>query len=165
MDFFSKPVGVLKPEDLEALARSGIDENQTLEFKSALPNHELNNDPWVKDRKINDAAKFEVLKRLVAFANADGGWFIIGLAEPSDGGTYADRLHPLPEPGDLANRLQQLASERIDPPLSVLSIEPVLTDEGADEGVVVMRSPRSRRAPHAVKGGTEDELLPAVARA
>ena len=65
MDFFSKPVGVLKPEDLEALARSGIDENQTLEFKSALPNHELNNDPWVKDRKINDAAKFEVLKRLV----------------------------------------------------------------------------------------------------
>ncbi len=82
----------LPPEELRRLVAGG--EGKALEFKRGLPRDE------------------KVARTLCAFANTRGGILLVGV---DDRGAFSGA----PRPRETRSRLRAVASERLDPPLSV----------------------------------------------
>ena len=72
MSIFTKPISQLATDDLQELLREKAVENARLEFKSEVPN------------------KDETLKKLSSFANAFGGFMVVGAKASSADGRIED---------------------------------------------------------------------------
>jgi hypothetical protein len=152
-NFFTKPLDQVDANDIKGLIDTP--EGQLFEIKSQLAADKNGRDLWYespedgKTRKgPSDYAKQNIFKEVVAFANSEGGWIVIGLEETSDHPKrVAGIAEPLRDCHELAERLKRASYDWIDPPL------PSLQCRGIDignpgEGVIVFRVPRSFEAPH-----------------
>lgn len=135
-------------EDVRKVATGQPPESDQLELKRAVPAKGNEPDRWVTHGdRIGDRGRNDLLATMVGFANAHGGWLLIGINETRTKPPKAESIVPVPECADLAERLRGAARECIDPPLPVLEIEGVATEKDGS-GVVVCHVPRSRAAAH-----------------
>lgn len=143
---FGKRLSDLTKEDIAHLVDNGVQEGAEIEFKEAIPG---NNGPenWSHSKNIHDGSRDQLLKHIVAFANAHGGVLVIGVRESSGKPSRAAEVVGIPFCDELVSRLTLQCSDVIDPPIPLLELHAVQTNEGGN-GVVVARVPRSRRAPH-----------------
>ena len=149
IDILTKPADQLGINDLQALIDSSVQEGERIEFKRDLP-VETGQDPWYDGRKLGKKAKTAILEESVAFANASGGALILGIdeKESKNGPGVANKISPIPRCGDLANRLESIFHEWVEPHIPGLEIIPIIKQD--DAGAVVIRVSRSRLAPHRV---------------
>ena len=146
----SKPADQVDAADIESLVTSRVPESERIEFKRELP-AKRGQDSWMVEQKnIGDYAKSQILTEVVAFANAYGGALVLGIEEDkSSEPAVAGSVYPVPRCEDLAGNFRLIFRDRVDPQINKLEIFPVVTN-GAEDGVVVFRVPRSRLAPHGI---------------
>lgn len=147
----TKPADRIDAGDIQALVDESVPESAQIEFKESLPARGSGDlDPWMQGAgRIGDRARNEILKEVVAFANAYGGALVLGIADSCSKPPVAAAVAPLLRCAELAERFRQVFGVCIDPPLSTLDVVSVPTD--GDNGVIVFRTGRSRRGPHRVK--------------
>ena len=92
-------------------------------------------------------ANKELARDLASFAN-DGGAYIVGVAEDKQAGSLS--VAPLALAG-LAERIEQVALSRCDPPLYVIC-HPLQDENDPGKGVLLIEVPPSPMAPHMVDG-------------
>jgi hypothetical protein len=103
---------------------------------------------WIKgEGRIGEYARNHVVEEVIAFANAFGGTLIIGISETETKPHKAASIVPIPNCAELAERLRLQCRDCIEPQIQTLEIAGVATDTSG-AGVVVIRVPRSRLAPH-----------------
>ncbi len=155
--FFSKLVDDLTAEDVAALKDQP--EGQIFDIKRDLPSPKGEApDPWHSDpqpggsrKGPSDYAKEGLFTELVAFANSEGGWLVLGLKETKDKPPRVAGSKPLPDCHELAVRLERATQEWIDPPVPSLRCRGIEIGAAAGKGVVVCRVPRSPLAPHRLR--------------
>ncbi len=153
MSIIAKLLADIGIADIEGLIADGAAETQLLEFKEALPFKPVKGQPETSDRwiskgdRVGDLARDEILAEMVAFANADGGTLVLGLAEDHGDPARAREITPLPRCVELASRLTSAAEDVIEPRLASLSAKPIPTDHDGN-GIVVLRCGRSVAGPH-----------------
>ncbi|MBI3453392.1 MAG: ATP-binding protein [Rhodospirillales bacterium] len=145
---FRKRIRDLTAADIEAIVAGEVQEGLHVEFKRSLPAKGGNDDGWHSGAsQIGEFARNRILEEVIAFANADGGTLVIGIGESGDKPARAATVNPIPRCAELAERLRQQCDTCVDPKIPVLECEGVrLHDDGS--GVVVIRVPASRMAPH-----------------
>lgn len=162
-DFFSLLLDNITPDDVKGLL--GTPEGQTFEIKGDVSLQGKRPDPWFRIPEPGrqregpgENSKHDIFRELVAFANSEGGWLVIGLEETKDEPKRVAGIKPLPDCQDLASRLQQASQDLIDPPLSALRCRGIEMGEEEGEGVVVCRVHRSPLAPHRlyIKGRSQE---------
>lgn len=145
---FGKQPSDLTPADIQRVCDEGWTENDRLEFKRTLPADGKDGDPWVRgESQIGRPAKKALLRELVAFANAHGGWLLVGIEETNEKPGRAREPVPIGDCRDLADRLRLVCRDLIEPQLPVLQIEGIPMDESG-AGVIACYAPQSRAAPH-----------------
>ena len=151
IDILTKPADQLSTDDLQALIDSSVQEDERIEFKRGLSAEKGQVDPWYNGGKLGRKAKIEILEESVAFANAFGGVFILGIdeQESENGPGVANKISPIPRCADLANRLELIFRDCVEPHIPGLEIIPIITQD--DAGAIVIRVSHSRLAPHRVK--------------
>jgi predicted HTH transcriptional regulator len=154
-NFFSKPLTQVDASDILDLI--GVPEGQVFEIKSKLPADKKIHDPWYDEPESGkprngpgDSAKHDIFKEVVAFANSEGGWLVLGLTETSDHPKRVKGVDPLPDCHELADRFQRAAYDWIDPPLPSLQCRGIEIGDIHRKGVIAFRVPRSLDAPHRV---------------
>ena len=152
-NFFGKPVDQIDADDI--LSLKDTPEGQLFEIKSELPAEKKSKDLWYTTpepgetrRGLGDYAKHNIFKEIVAFANSEGGWLVLGLTETSDHPKRVKGVAPLPDCHALADRFKRAAYDWIDPPLPSLQCHGIEMGKTLGEGVIVFRVPRSLDAPH-----------------
>ena len=141
----SKPVNDITATDIRTLIDTSAQENDRVEFKAALPANKGTNDPWTSGKgTIGEYAKKELLREVIAFANAYGGTLVIGISE--DGNGTATGSRPVPQCKELANRLRLVSRDCIEPQLPHAEVFGIET--GGTDGFIIARVNRSRLAPH-----------------
>ena len=119
--------------DLQRALQSGdISESNRLDFKATVGD--------------SNSTRRETAKDMASFA-VNGGALLIGVAENKELRTFAPapvNLH------DIIERIEQIAANRIDPPLVVHPRE--IPTEDSDNGYVWVEIPASPDAPHMVDG-------------
>ncbi|HVA11937.1 MAG TPA: ATP-binding protein [Stellaceae bacterium] len=146
----SKSLGDLTLEDIQALCDEGTLEDQYIDFKENLSERRDSGASWnagndaIAPRAVNALARVAV-----AFANAEGGWIVLGVREDGAPPSRASEILPLRACHDLARRLRQSLYARIDPVPTGLDVRGIETT-GDGAGVVVIRAPASPYAPHGV---------------
>lgn len=114
------------------MALIGVEESLHLEFKAEV--------------SFTDSGNAELLKDVVAMANAEGGHIIIGLSE--DGENRAATIQPVEGAQRCCDRIRDLCSDRIERRLSGLHARVLDT---ADGSVVVIRVPNEEPKPHWIR--------------
>ena len=147
----SKPPQEIDITDIEALIQYHVPEGQQIEYKKALSAKAQDADPWAEGQdRISDRAKNSILKEAVAFANAYGGALLIGIEQSDTKPPLATGIAPIPRCAELAERLNLVFRDRVEPLLPRPEIFAVRTD--GESGVVIIRLSRSRLAPHRITG-------------
>ena len=110
MTVLTKPLDQITWLDIEQLcAHGGAYESQTLEFKRDLPNRHGQPDRWGLGGDFIAYARDQLFREVVAFANAQGGTLVLGIAETKDRPPRAFQITPVPRVRELATRLEQAA--------------------------------------------------------
>jgi Putative DNA-binding domain len=146
MPMVGKPLREIDQNDLLLLVKKSWREDEQFELKQDLPS-KSGLDSWHTARRISPYARDKILAEVVAFANSYGGDVVIGMAESGDKPAAAERLSPIPNCVELAERLNDQARSYIEPPIPSLRTHPVVTAQDGS-GVVIVRVTRSRLAPH-----------------
>ena len=148
----SKPLDQIGPGDLKELIDSEVPEGEQVEFKESLRTRSDGTpDRWMTHQDgIGDRARNELLEEAVAFANAYGGALVLGIAESGTRPPVGAGISPIPRCADLAERLKLMFRDCVEPQIPRIDIFAVPTEDD-DGGVVVIRTGRSRMAPHRVK--------------
>ena len=134
--------------DLQRLVDDQVQESDEIEFKSTLPSRKGKNDPWQQGmNEIADYPRNEIIAELIAFANAYGGWLLLGVQESDDKPPRAANLSPVRACHELASRFRSMCRDCIEPQLPVLDVAGVATNDDGD-GIVAFYVPRSRSGPH-----------------
>ena len=120
-------------EDFDELCTSRAPENRFLEFKRDLPG-------------LKDKDRFEFVKDVSAFANADGGDLIYGIEE-QDGSASAIAAIKDVSPDSIELRLRQILDAALEPRLDQLQIRCVPVSDGL---VVIVRVPSNAKGPFRV---------------
>ena len=128
---FSKPVTEITREDLEAL--KGTAESDRLDFKG---------EAYVR----NDEDTREMLRDITAFANAVGGYLLIGIEE--DGEDRAKAIVGIENAEEEASRMLSSCRSNVEEHILGLNFALVPVTEGRQ--VLVWHIPRSTRAPHMI---------------
>jgi Putative DNA-binding domain len=151
MPLFSMPLRTISRGDVERVILEQHPESDSLEFKETLPaKGDGSPDYWINgESRIGNRARDEILEEIVAFANAHGGHLIIGISETEESPHRANEIRAVRGCNDLAERLGYLVRDCIDPQLPVIGIVGIPTDDDG-HGVIVIRVPQSRMAPHRV---------------
>ena len=146
----SKSADQITISDIKALTEAEVPEGEQIEFKAELSaKGDGSPDPWMSGKnRIGERAKNTILEEVVAFANAHGGILLLGIKESDTKPAVAAAISPLPRCTDLAERLKLVFRDCVEPQLSRLEVFAVPTED--DGGVIVIRSGRSRLAPHRV---------------
>ncbi len=167
---FEKPLSDLTWSDFEEIVAKGLEEDQTLEFKEALPVKDGSLDPWqLGGDKISAYARDALAEEVVAFANAYGGVVIVGIEETDDNPRRAKAFKtPLVRNCvECVERLGYALRSRFDPPISGFDIRPIPKPKGDGEGLIVIRVASSTLSPHGVgrppeayvrRGGAKEPL-------
>ena len=146
----SKPVDQIGVCDLQAFIDSQVPESDQIEFKETLPTRDGAPDRWITHRDgIGGRARNEILEEAAAFANAYGGALLLGIRESKSRPPIAAEISPIPRCADLAERLKLVFRDCVEPQIPVVEVFAIPTT--GDCGVVVVRTGRSRIAPHRVK--------------
>lgn len=146
----SKPADQISAEDLEELIASKVPEGEQIEFKESLSAEGGSPDPWmVGQDRIGKPAKKKLLAEVVAFANAFGGTLLLGVKESKKKPPVAASISPVPRCEELVDRLKLVFGHCVEPQLPRVEIFAIPIEN--DKGVVVIRTDRSRLAPHRVK--------------
>lgn len=146
-----EPIADLTFTDVEALIHEEAEEGPRLELKRSLPANDRDGDPWMKGAKrFSNPARDGLAKEIVALANAYGGAVVVGVDETDDHPKRACGPSPVPIPrvAACAEQMQQALDSLIDPPLTVLEVRGIEQPGGDGEGVLVIRTGASTRAPH-----------------
>jgi hypothetical protein len=145
---FGKLPSELTPEDIDRVVSEQVQEGSQVEFKRTLQGKGSEEDPWVSGRaQVGDTARNKLVEEVIAFANAYGGWLLVGIDQTREKPARADRVVPIRGCVELAERLGLMCRDSIEPKLPVLEVAGVsVADDGA--GLVVFHVPRSRMAPH-----------------
>lgn len=131
MWFDGKHVSEISPEEIEALVANKTPEDGMLEFKR---------DAYL----ATDRGRKEALRDITSFANADGGYIIIGIAETNH---CATSFSHVPDAMREAGRLRDLCLQCIQPRLRDLEILPKsIPTQRLD--VMVIHIPESGSNPH-----------------
>jgi hypothetical protein len=104
---------------------------------------------------IGEYARNEIAKEVVAFANTYGGTILVGIDETKDKPNRAKQPALLPQVHELARRLRQSIYDVIDPPLHVLEAAGIEAENEGTNGIVIVRTPVSRRRPHRLNANKE----------
>ncbi len=152
-NFFTKSIEEIEEKDIHELIDTP--EGQLFEIKEGLPAERDNVDPWYnetengKPRKgPGDYAKQSIFKELVAFANSEGGWLVLGLKETDDHPKRVAGISSISDCHELVSRFDRAAQDWIDPPLPSLTCRGIQIGNIQNKGVIVFRVPRSSVAPH-----------------
>lgn len=145
MDYFNKDIKDLNWRDITAFSaqlQSGAinKEGFYLELKKEPTNLATWSQAPAGKRKLSKDAKGQLLKEICAFANSDGGILVLGIDELNFS------THSIPDVETFSDRLSQLCSDVLDPPLRHVKIQHVV--ETGDEGIIVIEIPASNKAPH-----------------
>ena len=137
----------LNNEDIERIAYGGVREDGVTEFKRGLDEGaEPGQIPWAEGGRLSRPAKADLLKELIAFANAYGGTLYIGVSESSDEQRRADGLSLVPRIFELETALCDAMRDTIEPRLPSFDSRAFEFDRGA--GILAIRVPSSPIAPH-----------------
>ncbi|WP_371423274.1 helix-turn-helix domain-containing protein [Tardiphaga sp.] len=150
-DIFTKPITHITFSDISELVERETEEGVRLEFKRSLSTNDGRPDRWMVDQKsVGNAARDDIAKEIVAFANAYGGVLILGVEESDDTPRRAKAIFEpyIPRVSDCAERLEQALRSIVDPPLLSLEVRGVEAEDG--NGVIVLRVGSSPSAPHGV---------------
>ena len=144
---FGKRPSELTPDDIQRAIDEQVQEGSQVEFKEQLP-AKKGDDPWLTGRgRVGDYARNQMVEEVIAFANAHGGWLLLGVQETSSKPARAKAIYPIRDCAELAERLRLHCRDCIEPQLPILEVAGVpMDDSGA--GVVVFHVPHSRMAPH-----------------
>lgn len=145
------PIADLTFADIEALIREEAEEGLRLELKRSLPANDRDGDPWMKGAKrFSNPARDGLAKEIVALANAYGGAVVVGIDETDDHPKRARGPDPvlIPRIAACAEQMQQALDNLIDPPLAVFEVRGIEQPGGDGEGVLIIRTGSSTRAPH-----------------
>lgn len=138
--------------DIQKLKGDRAIETPTLEFKSDLSEKKGGLSEWRQGKEtVSGYARDRLLSEIMAFANANGGFLVLGVEE--DKGKPPRRvcaLLPFPKVHDLYERLVGMCRDGIDPQIPNLQIHPVEIG-GNGDGVIVFKIPRSPIRPHRLK--------------
>ncbi len=147
----SKPLDQIGIDDIRELIDSEVPEGEQIEFKQSLRTKgDGKPDGWLSGaRTIGLRAKNKILEEAVAFANAYGGALLLGIGESRAKPPVAARISPIPRCEDLAESLKHVFRNRVEPEIPRIEIFAVPT-EADGSGVVILRTDRSRMAPHRV---------------
>jgi hypothetical protein len=145
-----KPISDWTISDIEVLIREKVPEDSHLEYKERLATSKGHSqDPWMTDQQtIGDAARFDLVREIIAFANANGGILILGVRKNADVAhpNTISEIAPLPECVRLADTLRQQCRDLAEPKIDGLHFRGLQTNSG--EGVVLISIPQSRSRPH-----------------
>lgn len=119
-------------ETLQYLIENEVEENVHLDYKAGTA------------LQKNDRGKNEITKDVSAFANADGGIIIYGLAEKDH---KPAELAPFDGNDFSKERLDQIIAN-IQPSIKGVSIFPIRLGGDVSQSVYVVKIPRSSNAPH-----------------
>ena len=162
-DFFTKKLDEIDENDINELIDTP--EGQLFEIKEGLSAEKNHTDPWYTEpspgklrKGPGDYAKQNIFKELVAFANSEGGWLVLGLKETDEQPKRVKSVVPIADCHELSSRFERAAHDWIDPPLMSLTCRGVQIGAVPNEGVVVFRASRSIDAPHRLyKSGRTQE--------
>jgi len=132
MWIFSRPIDQLSADDLNSLVSNGVRETVALEYKSEM-----------YGRTQSDVK--EMVRDVVALANAEGGIIIIGMTEDDEG--TAKAIKPIADAEMQADRLVASCLSNVSERIPGLRAVPIQVPNGA---VMVVHVPRSYRRPHMV---------------
>lgn len=139
-----KSLNEIEWSDLESLRDSGREEDDTIEFKGSFSG-------GLDFLSFSDAQRERAIKAIarevIAFLNARGGDLIIGAEEESNESPKIRSFNILPSSSLIADRIHQTLSALIEPYQAIIGVRAIRSGEG-DGGVIVVRAPRSLRAPH-----------------
>jgi hypothetical protein len=94
----TKPLDKIIAADVaELCANGGAYESLLLEFKRELSGRDGRPDPWLAGGHFTAHARDRLFREIVAFANAQGGTMVLGIAETADNPPRAEAIVPLPE--------------------------------------------------------------------
>lgn len=145
---FTKTLEEITPEDIAALVSERYPENEIAEFKGWLPHKDGLTHPWYSGAaEIGDKARNEILAEVVAFANARGGHVLLGIMESNEHPRHALDIEPIPRCAELAERLKLQLRDCVEPQIPLVRVRGIPTKTDGS-GVVVIRVPESRSAPH-----------------
>ena len=79
---FRKRPSELAPDDIERAMSEQVQEGSQVEFKRTLSSKGGAGDPWVSGRdQVGEFARNKLVEEVIAFANAYGGWLLVGIEE------------------------------------------------------------------------------------
>lgn len=119
-------------DTLQYLIENEVEENVHLDYKAGTA------------LQKNDRGKNEITKDISAFANANGGIIIYGLAEKDH---KPAKLAPFDGNDFSKERLDQIIAN-IQPSIKGVTIFPIRLDGDVSQSVYVVKIPRSSNAPH-----------------
>ncbi len=90
----------------------------------------------------------EMLGDISAFANAGGGYLILGIKE--DGAGRASDITPVDDCYQVAQNIRQSCLDSIRDPIEGLKVQ--VLDMGDDQGIIVVHVPPSEQRPHMIVG-------------
>lgn len=147
-----KRASEISGDDIRALITDATPEDDQIEFKETLPAKDGKRDAWLDGASsIGDYARNNLLAEIVAFANAHGGAVILGIRESEDKPSRAVAINPIPRCAELAERLRLQCRDTIEPQIPLLETAGIVTEPDGTSGVVVIRAPQSRMAPHRLR--------------
>jgi predicted HTH transcriptional regulator len=137
----------LSDADVEEIAFGGVQEDGTIEFKSGLDEgSEKDQTSWADGGKLSRSAKTDLLRAVIAFANAYGGTLYMGVKESDDDPKRSSGLAPIPRISELEICLCDAMRDTIEPRLPGFDSRSFAFEGGA--GVLAIRVPASPLAPH-----------------
>jgi hypothetical protein len=147
----------ISAQDVQRLVGDAWQEDEVLEFKVALSTSNGRPHAWLNGPcELGVSATRDLLSEVVAMANSYGGDVVLGIRESDDKPPRAVEVVPIANCVELAHRLEMAARDLIKPQVPLLSVRGVPIADGA--GVVIIRAPKSRSAPHRLEmSGTVKE--------
>jgi len=149
----NKPLEQLAEDDLQKLVDTEI-ESRYIDYKEKIyappPDAQLPLEQSERKR-VKDRWKIELCNDVSSFANAAGGWIICGVLE--DGGIATD-VCGLGTNIDIEQEIARLEGaifSGIEPSIPGLQFQSVTLQDAQKGNVLLIRVPRSYRAPHRVK--------------
>lgn len=141
----------INPALFDAIVRDGLEESEFIDIKDGEaypPSPKGQGGRWVEEQ--------EFTKDVAAFANAAGGWIIIGV---SDEDNRASRLTPVTRSSSSAeeSRLRQALATYAAPQPSVAFLHSEATNGGH---FTIVSVPPSTRGPHSIRGLRNEDRRP-----
>jgi hypothetical protein len=141
----------ISADDIEKIIQDACPEDEELEFKQDIPTKGSEPSRWYSDQSgIDDYGRNKILAEVIALANTYGGDLVLGIVETEDKPARAAGLKLLPKPAELAHRLELAARDCIEPAIPMLQARGIVLDDHGS-GIVIIRTPRSRQAPHRLR--------------